>query len=467
MVTLLKNQMKSAMMAKPADNIALSGNSRVKLTINGQVNRAIRIAKSGDETEISSVDNDGSSSRVTLHALGQANKNLKIGAHHVLEWQDNRRSATSAANEGNERVRTRNVEVWLDHKDLGQLWLGKGSIAADATDLLSQSGVSYVFGSAGVAADGVSSTGGDSRGWRLFSFFGARENRIMYVTPNVAGATLSASYSQNKSFSAAVQYAGAPPGVKSFSVLVKAGFRTDPNEHDDDAMATPGFDADDVYAKDGTPAVNAPASTAWGVSGGIMHNPSGFSLSGGYGAQRMKGMDAKPYNWYADIGWAGKVSDVGATAIGVGYFYSSDGKLGSAQQYWFAINQEIAAAASDIYAGVAFDSGSNTQAAMAAVAGADGAMEVSAMEHAVMGPGEVGFNTSGLNAEALAEKYKDGDMIEHEDLQEPDADTVYTYQAATALVPAGEATEGTPATPEQSVARDGVFVFLAGVRIKF
>ena len=41
-VTLLKNQMKSAMMAKGPDNVILSGNSRVKVTISGWVNRALR-----------------------------------------------------------------------------------------------------------------------------------------------------------------------------------------------------------------------------------------------------------------------------------------------------------------------------------------------------------------------------------------------------------------------------------------
>ena len=51
--------MKSAMMAKPADKNIQSGNSRVKVTLYGQVNRAIRFANTGDNTEITSVDNDG------------------------------------------------------------------------------------------------------------------------------------------------------------------------------------------------------------------------------------------------------------------------------------------------------------------------------------------------------------------------------------------------------------------------
>ena len=356
------------MMAKGPDKNIVSGNSRVKVTIYGQVNRAIRLASSGGDSQIQSVDNDGSSSRIVIHAVGQANPNLTIGAHHSLEWQENRRSATrdTYKADGNTRLRSRNVELWLAHKDFGTLHMGKGSIAADAADLFSKSGVGYVFGSAGYAADGFFAAGvwatrtvNDkteivNRGYRNFAFFGARENRIMYTTPNVMGASAAVSYSQNKSFSAAVTYAGAPPGVKNFSLLFKAGFRTDPNKHNDGA----GDDAfvDGVYTKAGKSA-DTPSRTAWGVSGGIEHTSSGFSISGGYGGERKKGVKERPYNWYADVGWKGNVNSMGTTAIGVGYFKSTDGGMLNAQQYWAAINQEVKAAAADVYAGVAYDNG--------------------------------------------------------------------------------------------------------------
>ena len=99
-ITLLKNQMKSAMMAKPADKNIQSGNSRVKVTIYGQVNRAIRFANTGDATEITSVDNDGSSSKVGFRAVGKANPNLTIGSLTELEWRQNHRSATNEGNTG-------------------------------------------------------------------------------------------------------------------------------------------------------------------------------------------------------------------------------------------------------------------------------------------------------------------------------------------------------------------------------
>ena len=371
-ITLLKNQMKSAMMAKPADKAIQSGNSRVKVTMYGQVNRAIRFANTGDETEITSVDNDGSSSRIGIRAVGKANANLTIGALHELEWQENRRSGTSEGNDGaNLRVRARHVDLWLDHKDIGQLWMGHGSIAGDAAGLFELTGVSHVYGFAGAnGTDGTTadasvktvmanesaddstaetqatsvadttetvSATGKARGYRPFNFFGARENRIMYVTPSLMGARFRASYGEKKSYSVGLRYFGSPAGAKDFTVLFAAGYRKNP----------------DGYA-------DGEDKSAWAVSGGIKHS-SGFNLNGSFdsdGEESPTGF--KNSQWGVSGGWIGKVNDAGATAIGLGFNRSSDGSKGMARQYWVAINQNIDAAAADVYAGVSYDSGSVT-----------------------------------------------------------------------------------------------------------
>ncbi len=351
-VTLLKNQMKSAMMAKPADKNIQSGNSRVKVTLYGQINRAIRFANTGDNTEFTSVDNDGSSSRLGVRAVGKANANLTIGALHELEWQENARSGTGAPNDGaNTRVRARHVDLWLDHKNLGKLSMGHGSIAGDAGGLYDLSGVGYVYGFAGAngtdgtkadasvkvgeeAGDTVSTsaTTGNARGFRPFNFFGARENRIRYDTPSLMGARVSLSYNEAKSWSVGLNYAGAPPGVKSFTALFAAGYRD-----------------------------NDGAKTAWALSGGLKHNPSGFNVNGSYDTDGEENDDGvQNSQWGVTIGWSGKINDSGATSIGVGFNRSSDGAEASANQYWLAINQSIDAAAADVYVGVSFDSGSVT-----------------------------------------------------------------------------------------------------------
>ncbi|MDE0702182.1 MAG: hypothetical protein OXH59_00490 [Rhodospirillaceae bacterium] len=430
-ITLLKSQMKSAMMAKPADKNIQSGNSRVKVSIYGQVNRAIRFASTGDETEITSVDNDGSSSRIGIRAVGKVNANTTIGAWHELEWQENRRSGTgetSSNGVANSRVRARHVDLWLDNKDMGKISMGHGSIAGDASGLLELTGVSHVFGFAGAngtdgvgadasvkvhsggGADGVESTmdvRGKARGFRPFNFFGARENRLRLDTPSLMGARLSASYNESNGWSVGLRYAGSPGGAKDFTVLFGAGYRK--NDLDKGAAV----------------------ESAFAVSGGIKHS-SGFNLSGSYdadGDERSNG--SKMSQWGVSGGWSGKVNDLGGTSLGIGYNSSKDGLEGSAQQYWVAINQRIDAAAADVYAGVSYDTGSVTHTVSTA---------------------------EGLTADRPA----DGSAVPEVPALAAASSPCYSADPDNA----GQSIKAATGTTCE-VDRKGVFVFIAGMRLKF
>ena len=344
-VALVKSQMKAAMTPKGPDKNIVSGNSRVRLTIYGQVNTAFRVLSVGGESQYQTVSNDGSGPRIGIRAVGKINPNLTIVGWHEVEWQYNRRSATGdhydaekkAASDGNERLRARHVDLSLSHKDLGTVSVGKGSIAGDAADLYSLSGTGYVFGFGGPSGNDGGFGGGPklARNWTLGKFFGARQNRLRYQTPNVMGAKLEASLNENKGYSVGFLYSGAPPGVKDFRVLLRAGYRVDPNDH-----------------------TNGNKDTAWGVSGGIAHS-SGFNINGSYGTQSTAGaMGDDPFKWNVEAGWGGKVSDMGKTSITLGYGYY-DNKLQEAAYYYVAVNQAIDAAAADVYAGAASDSGSD------------------------------------------------------------------------------------------------------------
>ena len=250
--------------------------------------------------------------------------------------------------------------------------MGHGSIAGDAAGLLELTGVSYVYGFAGangtdgVGADaavkvltggaladaGASAAGteatmnvrGKARGYRPFNFFGARENRIRYDTPSLMGLRASGSYGESKGWSVGLNYFGNPPGTKAFTVIFGAGYRKRDND-----------------------------TTAWAVSGGIKHS-SGFNVSGHYDsdgeAHSPSGGLANQKNsqWGVSGGWSGKVNDAGGTSIGIGYNRSTDGLEGIAQQYWVAIVQKVDAAATDVYAGVSYDSGTITHQVTAAEA---------------------------------------------------------------------------------------------------
>jgi len=367
-VSLLKNRLKKAE-SFDGSRIVRSGNSRVKLTIYGQVSRAVRFGFDKHNTEVHHVDTDGSGSRLGFLARGRVDPDLAISGRIVVGWQENRRSATHDGNGPNTRLRSRRVEIWTDHKDLGQLWLGKGSIAGDAAHLITMSGTSPIFGFGGPGGDdGTRATGkdGDSKHNRhgFFSFFGQRENRIMYATPNVMGFRALVSHSERDTVSAGLHYAGTPFGMKDVRAAMRFGWQRQPGE----GATAP------------APANNAGDAEAYGVSGGIMHVPTGLNLSGSWASRDNKrtrngqtGMMSPdlpdPDMFAVEVGWTGSIWDMGSTSVSFGYGRWNDWELGGGrppspvkgytEHHHVAVNQNVDPAAADVYFGVSYDDGKN------------------------------------------------------------------------------------------------------------
>jgi len=356
-VALLKNRLKTA---KSCDcsRMVRSGNSRVKVTLYGQVNRAFRVAFSSSDTQTSHVDSDGSSSRLGFLARGRLSPDLTISARIEVEWQENRRSATRDATDGNVRVRARHVDLWLDHKDLGQLWMGHGSIAGDAAHLFSISGTSYVFSFGGAGGDDglLAAQGGSQVAGRhgFFTFFGARQNRIMYVTPNIMGFRVRVSHGEQDSVSVGIRYSGNPFGMKDFRAIMAAGYVNNPGR----GASSPA----------NTGAGNA---NGYGVSGGILHVPTGLNISAAWallaGHNATRNVHGNPHMFAVEGGWTGKIWAMGATNVTIGYaiwHHQSNVAPGTVgigtgrtYRYWFAVNQNLDQAASDVYLGISYDDG--------------------------------------------------------------------------------------------------------------
>ena len=226
-VTLLKNQMKQAMMAKGApDKTIVSGNSRVKVTIYGQVNRAIRFASTEAKSHLQSVDNDQSSSRFGLRAAGKMNKNVSASALVELEVKTGHRSGQDIDDDSAELFRIRHSTLSLSHKDMGTLSLGQTVIAGGISGMFSYpSGISIVFGPGGPAGDdGVTANMADDRFGPTFGLFASRQNTIKYTTPSVMGLKGNVSWNENRSWSAGLGMSGLP-GVKEVGVSFGVGYR--------------------------------------------------------------------------------------------------------------------------------------------------------------------------------------------------------------------------------------------------
>lgn len=334
---LLKNQMKQAMMAKGApDNAIVSGNTRVKVSISGQVNRAIRFASSGDKSDFHSVDNGESNSRVRIVASAKLNAGTTAVAFSEWAMAADGGRGTGFSDDGSQsnagNVSIRHSKVDLVNKDLGTLSLGH-SVRADAGAIFTGfNGTSIVFHGGGPGnIDGLTPEGDGVTGGRLgvpTNVYPGRENRIQYTTPNIMGTSVSVSYQQSESWSLGMGFASPASMSKDISIKVGIGYRDQP-------------------AGAGT--------TTFGISGGVQHNPSGLSLNGVY-AQETPSGGAKHKGWALDVSWTGKLMEAGTTSLTLGYGDYEDG-VQTTQAYWAAINQRVDSAAADLYMGVSHDTG--------------------------------------------------------------------------------------------------------------
>ncbi len=374
-VSLLKNRLSKAE-SFDGSRIVRSGNSRVKVTVYGQVSRSVRFAFDKHNTEVHHVDQDGSGSRLGFLAQGRVDPDLAISGRIVVGWQENRRSATHDGNGPNTRLRSRRIEVWTDHKDLGQLWLGHGSIAGDAAHLITMSGTSPIFGFGGPGGDdGIQATGKDGhskhRRHGFFSFFGQRENRIMYATPNVMGFRALVSHSEKDTVSAGLHYAGNPFGMKNVRAAMRFGWVKLPGDgatqgHLGKPSVGIGDDGEVEVQEAKLDSQGAGNAEAYGVSGGIMHVPTGLNLSGSYASRDNNNNAVDPDMFAMELGWTGSIWGMGATSVSVGYGRWNDWegggggfKEGHTERYHVAVNQNVDPAATDVYFGVSYDDGKN------------------------------------------------------------------------------------------------------------
>ncbi|MXW92155.1 MAG: hypothetical protein F4114_17465 [Rhodospirillaceae bacterium] len=420
--------MKSAMMAKPADKMVQSGNSRVKVTLYGWVNKAVRLARTPQVSSVQVIDNSHSGSRLGVRAVGKLNPNTTGVGLIEADFRANHRHGTGFDSPTGGQINIRHTVASLTHKDMGTISLGHSWVGGGFAHGGSFSGTGGVFGIWGPDGDGVKATatvngmkvegkprhGMTGRGFP--TLFGGREDRLRYDSPNLMGASVNASYNENRGWSSGFSLKGLP-GVKAMGLRLNAGYASDPERGD---MGT----------------------TSFAVSAGVQHNASGLSINGVYDQEQYKG-GHKPTAWMGDLSWTGKVTDAGSTSLTVGYGQWTDGMMGKTTRYHFAVKQDVDSAAAELYFGVGYDTGTVT--------------------HKVA--------NKNLQAYTIADG-SDGQLGQPDiDYASPPSATTYSYDAACGApdetASPSQADREAYAGSSCSIERDGVIVIIAGVRIKF
>jgi hypothetical protein len=282
--------------------VVSSGQPKIKLSVSGQINRAVNVADDGDRTKAYFVDSDVSNSRVRLLGTAEVNEDVRFGAQLETAFSPNNSFDVSQTDEETDDfIDVRRAEAAVDSKRFGRLWLGKGSSATDdiaeydlsGVDVIMYSGVSDIVG-------GLFFTDEDGEltdltvGSAFFNFDGGRQNRMRYDTPTFGpGLQLSASTGSDQRYDVALNLGGdfgAWPGVTigPFTTLGAIGIG-DPSES--------GVD----YRMAG--------------SASILHDASGFNLTLSGGMDEADGRD--PYNLYIKGGWYGTLNTLGNTGFGI------------------------------------------------------------------------------------------------------------------------------------------------------
>lgn len=289
--------------------VVSSSQPKIKLSVSGQINRAVNVADDGDRTKAYFVDSDVSNSRLRLLGIGEVNEDVRFGAQLETAFSPNNSFDVSQEDETTDDfIDVRRAEAAVDSRRLGRLWLGKGSAATDDTAEYDLSGVDVImYSGVGDIVGGLFFRDEDGEltevtvGDAFFNFDGDRQDRVRYDTPMFGpGVQLSASAGSDQRYDVAMNLGGdfgAWPGVEigPFTTLAAVGL-SDPSED--------GVD----YRLRG--------------SGSVLHNPTGLNLTVSGGMDQAD--DGDPYNFYVKAGWYATLNTLGNTGFGIDFTRGND-----------------------------------------------------------------------------------------------------------------------------------------------
>jgi hypothetical protein len=312
------------------DNVVTSGQDRIKLTLSGQVNRAVNLADDGDSTKAYFVDNNASNTRFRLIGTGKVTDDFTIGTRFEVALTSNSSSEVSQDDEdAGDFSDVRWGEVSFDSKRFGKLSLGKGDTASNnsaevdlsRTDVVQYSSVADIAGGLQFR-DNDNDLTGISMSDTFKNLDGlSREDRVRYDTPSFYGFSLASSAVSDQRWDASLWWGGQGYGFKAAA----AAAVSDPNEDNADLRYDGSFS--------------------------ILHEATGLNLtlSGGLQEQNDQGDNS---NLYAKAGWIASLFSFGDTAFGVDYTQSTNFPTGSDDGYSVgaAIVQEIDDFGTEIYA---------------------------------------------------------------------------------------------------------------------
>lgn len=317
---------------------ARKGNRKVSLTISGHINETLTIWDDGVDSDAYVATNTDADSRFRF--AGNAKINSDWSAGYLIELglsTANNHTVTQANDDAGSGLYIRKSEMYIKSESLGQITWGQGSPATDDLAFYGQVGLSaavfqpdayagrgLLFNRANNTATAVS-VGTLASGWDT-----ARDNRIRYDTPTIAGFVLSASWGEDDFYDVSLKYAGE---IGEFKVKGAVGYAVD-----DDDQAVGNGTAESLI-----------------LTGGIMHAPTGLFVHAMYRDYDYDTARPSSDAWQVQAGIKQKWNTLGATTLFGAYEEFDDsgatvaGVSSSLERTSLGIVQDIDAAAMSLY----------------------------------------------------------------------------------------------------------------------
>ncbi len=217
-----------------AKNAVSAGTDKVRVSLSGQVNRALLFVDDGAKSELHHVDNDASSTRLRVIGEVDTSATSTLGAAMEVQFESSSSASVSqtsgSTDPGSDNFTQRRFEIYLEDKNWGKVWLGQGWTASESTSEVDLSGTDLAGYSdtetmAGgmIFRDSAGALSGPTVGAAFSNMDGlGRDDRIRYDSPKFAGFSLAASHSQGDDVDAALRYAADYQGTKVAAALAYA-----------------------------------------------------------------------------------------------------------------------------------------------------------------------------------------------------------------------------------------------------
>jgi hypothetical protein len=317
-----------ARIAELEDTAARKGNRKVSLTVTGHVNEAVLFWDDGAESDAYVVTNDTSRTKFRFEGVGKITTDWSAG--YLIEIGV--RTANSArVNQDDDDVGNgldlRHAAWWLQSQTWGRVWIGQTSSATDgitelnATNgwLIGSNDINYWNGGfflrpSGSAELSAVPWAAINSVWNANVGEGDRRNLAEYVSPTWHGLTFSTAWGEASFWDAALRYS---TEARGFKVTLGIGYQWY-------------GDREANCANLGGSAIDC---NALGMSGTLMHVPTGLYVFGAHGfaddhnRSELFGYPVKErdQHWYLQAGIEHPWFAIGKTTLYGEYFRGETG----------------------------------------------------------------------------------------------------------------------------------------------